>query len=193
MDEEFVARCKEINWQKIINVCDSLNDLNDRQLRFLKGRVIELLVENESNGFLTYVNEKHKDFECPSFKYTVELKSLTSEQLYKKNGELKKNNTVMLNNSMGTNKKLVLDPSEVCDYLFVVKSDGAVLVDKQTVIKNAKSNGDGFRIHLEPDHVIELSGRLLVNCKYDLDIRDKMDTLLRNTIKSLEDKNVQKN
>ena len=47
MDEEFVARCKEINWQKIINVCKSLEDLNDGQLRFLKGRVIELLVENE--------------------------------------------------------------------------------------------------------------------------------------------------
>lgn len=190
MDDKFVAKCKKINWQKVINVCKSLDDLNDGQLRFLKGRFIELLVESESKNFLSYVGEKHKDYDCTSFKYTVELKSVTSQQLYRKDGSLRKGNSIILNNSMGTNKKSVLDAKDVADYLVIVKSDGAVLVDKQTILKTAKSNGDGFVVKLEPNDVVELSGMLSVNFKYSISIKNEMDSLLRNIIKTLEDKNV---
>lgn len=190
MDQKFINKCKKINWQKINDVCESLDDLNDSQYRFLKGRFIELLVENESNGLFRYVGAKHKDFECDSFKYTVELKSATSQQLYKKDGKLRQGNSVILNNSMGTNKKPVLDPNDVADYLIIVKSDGAVLVDKSTVMKNAHSNGDGFVVKLKPNDVVELSGMLSHKTNYSIGLKSKLDNLLRVVILALGDKNV---
>lgn len=190
MDQKFVNRCKKINWQKISDVCESLDDLNDSQYRFLKGRFIELLIENESNGLFKYVGTKHKDFECDRFKYTVELKSATSLQLYKKDGTLKKGNTIILNNSMGTNKKSTLHSDEVADYLLIVKSDGAVITDKQTVLNNAYSNGDGFVVKLKPSDVVELSGMLSPKTNYSIRLKSEVDNLLREVILALGDKNV---
>lgn len=190
MDQKFINKIKKINWQKVNDVCESLDDLNGSQYRFLKGRFIELLIESESGGLLTYVGAKHKDFDCPTFTYTVELKSATSQQLYKKDGTLRQGNSVILNNSMGTNKKPVLLASDVADYLIIVKSDGAVLVDKQTVLKNAHSNGDGFVVKLKPSDVVELSGMLSHQTKYSIGLKAKLDKLLRDVIASLGEKNV---
>ena len=190
MDKKFVDYCKKINWQKVNDVCESLDDLNDSQYRFLKRRFIELLIESESKGLLRYVGAKHKDFECDTFNYSVELKSATSQQLYKKDSTLRQGNSIILNNSMGTNKKPVLDPNDVADYLIIVKSDGAVLVDKQTVLKNAHSNGDGFVVKLKPGDVVELSGMLSHQTKYSIGLKAKLDKLLRDVIASLGEKNV---
>jgi hypothetical protein len=190
MDKKFISRCKKIDWQKVIDICQSLTDLNDGQYRFLKGRFIELLIEKESNGLLKYVGDKHKDFVCNKFCYSVELKSVTSQQLYKKDSTLRHGNSIILNNSMGSNKKLFLDPNDVADYLLILKSDGAVLVDKKTVLQNAQSNGDGFVLKLKPNNVIELSGYLTQVNKYSTELKSKFDDLLRATIHELGDTNV---
>jgi hypothetical protein len=190
MTKKFVSDCKSIDWQKVIDICESLDDLNDSQFRFLKGRFIELVVENQSNGLLKYVGNKHQDYICERYNLKVELKSVTSQQLYKKDKTLRKSNTIILNNSMGTNSKNALDPKDVADYLIVVKSDGAVLVDKQTILDNATSNGDGFIVKLEPEHVVELSGMLGNSVKYNIKIKDKVDTLLKAVIDHLGKINV---
>lgn len=190
MDKKFIQICKKINWQKIIDICESLDDLNDSQYRFLKGRFIELLVEHESNGLLKYIGSKHKDYECDKFKCTVELKSATSQQLYKKDGTLRKGNSIILNNSMGTNKKNILDTTDVADYLIIIKADGAVLVNKDTVLKNAYSNGDGFVVKLQPIDVIELSGMLCQENKHSVRLKSKFDNLIRDVILSIGENSV---
>lgn len=100
----FIDWAKTIDWQKVNDVCESLDDLNDSQYRFIKGRFIELLIEDCSKGVLTYVGEKHKDFDCKKYNVTVELKSETSNKLYNRKG-LKNNFGIRFNNSMGTNKQ----------------------------------------------------------------------------------------
>ena len=180
----FPEYCKTIDWQKINDVCESLDDLNDSQYRFIKGRFIELLVEQLSNGVLEFVGEKHKDFNCKQYNCSVELKSEVSNSLYNKKG-LKANFGVRFNNSMGTNKD-TLDPDHVTDYLIIVKKDGVVLVDKQTVLQNVKQHGDGFTLSLQPGKVIELTGKVSQKDKYKLDMKWRIDNLLKVTIQHLD-------
>lgn len=184
-DNDFITWAKTIDWQSINDVCESLDDLNDSQYRFIKGRFVELLVENFSNGVLTYIGDLHKDFDCKKFNCTIELKSQTSQSLYKKNGLLRESNQIILNNSMGTNVS-ILDPNHVADYLIIVKSDGAVMVDKNTVLARTKSNGDGFVALFKPSDVIELSGKLKQVTKYKLNMRLKINNLIIDTIKNLD-------
>lgn len=180
----FVEWAKTIDWQKINDVCDALDDLNDRQFRFIKGRFIEFLLEDCTNGELKHVDQTHKDFDCPLFNCTVELKSEVSTKLYNKKG-LKKNFGVRFNNSMGTNKSS-LDPSHVTDYVIITKKDGSILVDKKTVLQNIKYNGDGCILSLTSDDVTELSGKMEVKTKYNLNLKWRIDNILRLTIQHLD-------
>lgn len=180
----FVDWAKTVDWQKINDVCESLDDLNDSQYRFIKGKFIELLVEDQSSGVLTYVGAKHKDFDCNQYNVTLELKSETSNNLYNKKG-LKPNFSVRFNNSLGTNKDS-LDINHVTDYLIIVKKDGAVLVDKKTILQNVVSYGDGFILTLQPTKVVELTGRLFQKDKYKIDLKWRIDNLLKVVIKNLD-------
>lgn len=182
--DKFIDWAKTVDWQAINNVCNSLDDLNDSQYRFLKGRFIELLVEHYSKGFLEFVGEKHKDFNCNQYNCTIELKSEVSNSLYNKKS-MRPNFSVIFNNSMGTNK-VAIDPDHVTDYLIIIKKDGVILVDKKTILENVKSNGDGFVLKLQPNKVIELSGKLSPNKKYELNIKKKVDLLLKETIINLK-------
>jgi hypothetical protein len=188
MNQQFVSWAKTIDWQSINDVCESLDDLNDSQYRFIKGRFIELLIEHFSHGVLDYVGEVHKDYDCKKFNCTIELKSVTSQRLYKTlkgKSVLRESNNIILNNSMGTNKK-TLDPNNVADYLIIVKSDGAVLTDRNTVVSRAKINGDGCVVILKPNDVVELSGKLNQYPTYSLNMKEKIDNLLCDTIANLD-------
>lgn len=185
MHNKFIDDCKSIDWQKIIDVCRSLQDLNDGQYRFLKGRFIELLLENQSNNLLEYVGLKHKDYDCHKYNYSIELKSITSQPLYKKNKELRKSNSIILNNSMGTNKKTMIGPEDVADYTIIIKCDGAVMVDKNTLMQKTISNGDGFIAVLQPMDVIELSGMLEPKNDYKISVKQELDNLLCKIINNL--------
>lgn len=181
---DFIKWAKTIDWQTINNVCDSLDDLNDSQYRFLKGRFIELLVEHYSKGVLEFVGEKHKDFNCKKFKCTIELKSEVSNSLYNKK-TMRPNFNIRFSNSMGTNKTEI-DPNHVTDYVIIIKKDGVVLVDKKTVLESVVTHGDGFTLKLQPNKVVELSGKLTPNKKIQLNIKEQVDLLMKQTISQLE-------
>lgn len=183
--KDFVSFTKNINWQKLVNVAASLDDLNDAQYRFIKGRFIELMLESFSDNVFVFVGEKHKDHICKKFKCTIELKSELSTQLYTQKG-LRKTITVRFNNSMGTNSTTTQE-NHITDYLIIVKKDGAVLLEKKNIIKSLRHKGDGFILEAKPSDVIELSGKLAVNKTYNLGIRDKIDSILKSTIKKLKD------
>lgn len=180
----FIKFCKTIDWQKVIDVCQSLDDLNDSQYRFVKGRTIELLIQELSNGVLEFVGEKHKDFNCKKYKCTVELKSLVSQNLYNKK-TMRPNFTVKFNNSNGTNK-VEINPNHVTDYLLVVLKNGVVLVEKKVVLENLKHQGDGWDLKLQPDKVIEISGKVDINTKYIINMKEKIDSVITNTIRNLD-------
>ena len=169
---------KDFEWQKIIDYANSLSDLNDAQLRFIKGLAIELAVEAMSNSDLTYVGKKHKDFDWPSQGVSVELKSVVSQRMYNKKGQVKTLPGIRLNNSMGTNKD-ALDPNNIADWLVAVLKDGAFAVSKQTVLSKAKHCGDGWDLKLTKNDIVEISGKIEKKNDYD----PKLADIIRNAIK----------
>jgi|694.fasta_scaffold02179_5 hypothetical protein len=174
---------KSFEWQEIINKGNQLEDLNDRQWRFMKGLVAELIIEKHSgpNG-LVYVGEDHKDYDWPHHGLTVELKSGLSGSMYGKKGKVQSKFNIKFNNSNGTNKKDKLDPNEVADILLVVKNDGAFAVDKNTVISRSKKGGDGFDVHLYRSDIIEITGKMSVNNAVSLDIKKRLEDAIRQAI-----------
>lgn len=185
IDPNILQELKTFNWQTIIDYGHSLEDLNDRQWRFLKGLVAELTVEKHSQNNLIYVGEDHKDFDWPKLGKTVELKSQLSESIYTTKGRLKKNFAIKLNNSNGTNKKEQLDAKEVCDYILVVRSDGAFVIDRDTVMQHARKTGDGFEVRVGADQITEISGRVLPEKHYQSTIKEAVINVVRNSIPSV--------
>ena len=185
IDPNILRELQTFNWQTIVEYGLSLDDLNDRQWRFLKGLVAELTVEKHSQNNLVYVGEDHKDFDWPKTGKTVELKSQLSGPMYTTKGRLKKTFTVKLNNSNGTNKKETLDPNEVCDFILVIRSDGAFVIDRQTVIENSHKTGDGFEVKVSADQITEVSGPIGAVVKYQSTIRENVINVIRQSIPDL--------
>lgn len=184
IDPNILHELKTFNWQTIVEYGLSLDDLNDRQWRFLKGLVAELTVEKHSRNNLVYVGEDHKDFDWPRQGKTVELKSQLSGPMYTKKGRLKKNFSIKLNNSNGTNKKDQLDPAEVCDFILIVRNDGAFVIDRQTVLDNAHKTGDGFEVKVDADQICEISGRIIPVTQYQSTIKEDVINVVRKNIPS---------
>lgn len=183
INTKVLAALKKFEWQEIINKGNQLEDLNDRQWRFMKGLVIELIIEKHSgDDGLKYVGEDHKDYDWPKFDLTVELKSGLSGSMYGKRGNLNKSFKIKFNNSNGTNKKATLSPNEVADLLLVVKNDGAFVVNRETVIKNSKKGGDGFDVLLSRDDITEVTGRITVDRSKSLNIKQRIQNAIKRAI-----------
>ena len=178
MNPEIISSLKGFDWQKIIDYGNSLADLNDAQLRFIKGLAVEQAVEAFGDGDLTYVGEKHRDYEWPKYDVDVELKTIFSQSMYDTKGNVKTLPGIRLNNSMGTNKSS-LDPNNIADVLIAVHRDGAYAVSKDLVLANAKHLGDGWELRPSKSDIVELSGRVLPKNKYNTNI----STAVRNAIK----------
>lgn len=179
---------KNFNWQKVIDIGNSLDDLSDAQWRFIKGFIAEVLVETcsgDKQSRLKYVGSVHKDYDWPKHNLSVELKSQLSGPMYTKSGPMKKRYTIKLNNSRGTNLKEQIDPDDVADIILVVSNDGAYAIDKETAIKYTKHLGDGFEIIIPSDEVIELTGKLSVVNYYNTNFKNRIKQLIYETIENI--------
>ena len=183
LSQEIIDALRKFDWHQIIDKGNKLEDLNDRQGRFIKGLVIELIVEKYSGqDGLTYVGDMFKDYHWKKYNLNVELKSGLSGSMYGKKGNLNKNFLIKLNNSNGTNKKDTLSPDEVADILIVIKNDGAFVVDKNTIIRCSKKTGDGFDLMLNRGDVIQLTGKLYPNTMNNLNLKEKIMNAIRSVI-----------
>ena len=183
LSQEIIDALRKFDWHQIIDKGNKLEDLNDRQWRFIKGLVIELIVEKYSGqDGLTYVGDMFKDYHWKKYNLNVELKSGLSGSMYGKKGNLNKNFLIKLNNSNGTNKKDTLSPDEVADILIVIKNDGAFVVDKNTIIRCSKKTGDGFDLMLNRGDVIQLTGKLYPNTMNNLNLKEKIMNAIRSVI-----------
>ena len=184
MNQNIIDDIKAFDWQTIIEYGNSLSDLNQGQWRFLKGLVAELVTEKFSNGNLIYVGQNHKDFDWPrhNISIAVELKSQLSDHMYTDKGRLRKNYPIKLNNSNGTNEKKKLTTDNVADIIIVVRNDGAFMIDQATAIKYAKPAGDGFTVKVPRDEIIELSGLIIPEKVYDLNLKQKIMKVIRDSL-----------
>jgi hypothetical protein len=180
VSQDILNEIRKFNWIEIIEKGTKLEDLNDRQWRFIKGLVIELIVEKYSE--LKYVGEVSRDYYWKKFNLNVELKSGLSGSMYGKRGNVKKNFLIKLNNSNGTNKKDTLDSNDVADILIVVKNDGAFVVDKNTILRCSKRCGDGFDLLLNRSDLIQVSGRLYPKTLGQLNLKENIMSAIRGVI-----------
>ena len=164
LNPQIINDLKSFNWQEIINYGCSLDDLNDPQWRFFKGLCMELAVEK--NSTMKYVGKVHCDFVWPLHNITAELKTQLGKEnpkekydgfwkFVKKTGEIKlrKKITVKFTNSRGTNTKQTLTANAVADFLIVLRRDGVVVFDRNTVLKNIVHLGDGFDMIIPVDEI----------------------------------------
>lgn len=185
MNTQTIQKLKKFNWQTIIDYGNSLDDLNDAQLRFAKGLAIEAAVEKFSNSDLKYIGEPHRDYIWPSQgNIDVELKSIVSLKMYNKKGEIKTLPVIRLTNSYGTNTRNI-DPNAVSDVLIAVLKDGAFAVSKDVILNKIKSHGDGWQLKLSKDDIIELSGQLKVKNTYSIKLSESIRNAIKQSISNL--------
>jgi hypothetical protein len=126
------------------------NQLNDKQLRFLKATIFEQSMEVYSNDSIKYVGEEGCDLiiNINGVNARVEMK-YTEDALYTDvNKTLReKTGNIKLMNSMGTNTHKVL-PSTYADYLIFVGRQGAMLFDKATIEPWIDPKGDGITANI---------------------------------------------
>ena len=176
---------KAFNWQKIIDYGNNLDELNDAQLRFIKGRAVELAIEKFADGDLKYVGEHHKDYVWPKHNIDVEAKSQFSDKMFNRKSEIKEKFDIKINNSNGTNKKTVLDSTDVADVVLVIRKDGAFVIDRQTVIANSKGDGDGFVCTVSRDQIIPLTNKITARPIPASNIKAGIDRVLRESLDNL--------
>ena len=148
---------KSFNWNNIFSDALACDALNEAQNRFLKGRIIEKSVEWNSNGHLTYIGDKHKDFDWIEEKFEVEMKSVTSFRIYGKKGQIKEKFEILLSSVMGNKKQTPIE-SEICDLILILYRDGAFVLEKENVLKNIQSYEDGLRVRGHTSCLIPLTG-----------------------------------
>ena len=159
LTETRIKKLKEFNWQEIFSVALALDSFNGEQFRFLKGLFIEKSVSLHSNENLIYVGETHRDFVWENENISVELKSMASMKIYKKNG-IKPKYNIKLNNSMGTNNKKELDQNNICDIIVFLFRDGVFALDKNSIMKNVIYAGDGFNVSGPTEELVPITNRI---------------------------------
>lgn len=165
MFDKAIEELKKFDWDTILTNALSVEALNLSQWRFLKALVIELSLEKYSHSRLVYVAGVHKDFDWPELDLTADQKGSTSTSMYKQNGFLRKRYNILLNNSMGTNKKETLDKSEICDIIICVYNDGVFVIGKEMAQKYLIKKGDGFGISIPSKDIIEITGRKYITTR----------------------------
>lgn len=183
IDQKIITHLKSFEWDKILEKGNMIEDLNDRQWRFIKGLVAELIVEKHSGpDGLKYVGQDHKDFEWPTYNMSVELKSQLSGGMYKKSGQLASKFSIKFNNSQGTNKHISIPPDQVADLLIVLRNDGAFALDKKTVMNNLTAKGDGFDLTVTNNDIVELTGNISIKSNTSYNFKEKIINGIREVI-----------
>lgn len=139
---------KNVDFSRFSRLTHALgNQLNDKQLRFLKARILEKSLEIYSNGHLEYIAVNGCDFLLSKLN-NVRLEMKFSENgIFGKRGKMTPNTSIILMNSMGSNtyKKL---PDDYADFLLYVTKYGAIIFDKATLSQHISANGDGITARL---------------------------------------------
>lgn len=177
-----------IDWQRFVNLAHSLgNQLNDAQWRFFKAIVFENSMEAYSDGSVKYVGEEGCDLIVKD-KYRVEMK-YTENALYTKKGTKPRAicQSITLMNSKGTNTHKAI-PDNYADYLLVVGLRGAALVDKTTLSKYAKINGDSITAEIPTDEMefVFTPDTVGVATLQQINLREELNEAVRKTIAKIQ-------
>ena len=181
-----------IDWQRFINLAHSLGDqLNDAQWRFFKAIVFENSMETYSDGSVKYVGEEGCDLIVTGDKgqrLRVEMK-YTENALYTAKGVNPRAlcQSITLMNSKGTNTHKAL-PANYADYLLIVGLRGAALVNKATLSKYAKINGDSITAQIPTSEMefVFTPSTVSAATLTKIDLREELAEAVRRTIAKVQ-------
>lgn len=153
------------------------SQFNDKQLRFLKAKVLEMSLEEYSAGTLEYVADNGCDFLVPNLNTKLEMKYSTNG-LFTSTGVKCASVSVKLMNSNGSNTHTRL-PEDYADFLLVVSKRGAAVFDKQTVSQYLTIGGDGISAKIPTAEGIFIAGPVLDTGEItEVDFVNKLDNAI---------------
>lgn len=170
---------EEINWTSFFTMVKDLGaQLNERQLRFLKARLIESALAKMSGGKLEWVDDIGQDHQYGDTR--IETKFMTNA-LTTANGEFKKSrrtSEIKLTNTLGSSEGR--DLPDTFDYLMIVDTNCAAIVSREKLLPHVKSNGDGLKASVPYDDLDFVSrvGLEGLTSKRNIDIMSKVDSML---------------
>lgn len=181
MSQEALANrlYEEINWTSFFTMVKDLGaQLNERQLRFLKARLIESALAKMSNGKLEWVDDIGQDHQYGDTR--IETKFMTNSLTTAK-GDFKKTNRtseIKLTNTLGSSEGR--DLPDTFDYLLIVDTNSAAIVSRDKLLPHVKSNGDGLKASVPYDDLDFISRIALesLTTKREIDIMSKVDNML---------------
>lgn len=122
-------------------VCTSFgNTLNSNDMKAIKGKVNELLVE-KCLPSLKHVDQPGYDLRCEETGVKIEVKSAHNLLLTQGGRQLKKNITFRFKNSNGSTP-MELNEENTADIYILVQQDGIAMTTRENVLCNVTGHGD---------------------------------------------------
>lgn len=152
--------------------------LNERQLRFLKARLIEKSIANLSKN-IKWVDVIGQDHQLRDIR--IETKFATNSITTEKGDWKKTNRTseIKLTNSLGSSDGRTLP--ETFDFLMIVDTDCVGLVAHKDI--NPISNGDGLKASIPYENLsIVVKNNTMLTKSKNIDILEKLDSMLDDII-----------
>ena len=135
----------KVNWEAFFSMVNDLgSQLNERQLRFLKARLIESAISRMSHGAIEWVDKIGQDHQFQDIRIETKFATnslTTSKGAGKKGG---KTSEIKLTNTLGSSDGRSLP--DTFDYLLIVDTDACAIVARDKLLPNVTSNGDGLKV-----------------------------------------------
>lgn len=170
---------EKVNWEAFFSMVNDLgSQLNERQLRFLKARLIESAIARMSKGTIEWVDQIGQDHQFEDVR--IETKFCTNS-LTTARGDLKKGRVtseIKLTNTLGSSDGRSLP--DTFDYLLIVDTDACAVVSREALLPYVTSAGDGLKAKVpfsELTFVAFVQKNALTRGK-DVDIMSKVDEML---------------
>lgn len=170
---------QEVNWTAFFQMVKDLgSQLNERQLRFLKARLIEKSIANLSKN-VKWVDQIGQDHQLHDVRIETKFMSnsiTTGRGAWKKSG---RTSEIKLTNTLGSSDGRALP--HTFDYLMIVDTDCVGLVAYEDI--DATSNGDGLKASIPYDKLsIVVKNNQLINESKDVNILEQLDNMLDTVI-----------
>jgi hypothetical protein len=133
-----------VNWEAFFSMVNDLgSQLNERQLRFLKARLIESAISRMSDGKVEWVDNIGQDHQFEDIR--IETKFCTNSLTTSKGNPKKGHATseIKLTNTLGSSDGRSLP--DTFDFLLIVDDDASAIVSRAKLLPHVTSAGDGLK------------------------------------------------
>ena len=169
-----------VNWKGLFTLINDLgNQLNDRQLRFMKARLIESSISRMSqNQIVEWVDNIGQDHQYKDIRIETKYctNALTTGTGAPKRSE--RTSEIKLTNTLGSSDGR--DLPDTFDYLMIVDNDASAIISRDKLLPYVVSAGDGLKAKVpfaELTFITHIDKNALTLGK-KVDIMNKLDSLL---------------